>query len=426
MRSLVDAVGLRVERKPGLMIVQAISELMYNDEQLQTARDAILASRQMRRGASSSSTIQVENTTPTATISSDYDICRTVDATARHFANQEKYSGILAESPSLSEMRSNYLTYCRDKNMSHIEKVKLIHYALKGPAWTYWSEELQNNPNMTSLGVLFQKLAEKFDTPAHQRQVEHILESLNIDQIRNSLGCGRVKALGHIYHEVDRLNSQVTRNKRGDTFKSEQLMKIVENRVWSQEAKKKLLQGNIKFAELYSELSASALLWEEKTRKLGADPENTSDLSVADPPAPRASSIFYGARYANSSPSYKNRSQRKFIPKPVRQHKSKESSKCFRCGKYGHYAFECSDSDRTSMIEAIRGRIRDTKESPDKAAARILFELATAYDDSGKVEEVSDEETELVENTFEALLNSSVSGEENNLEHSHFSQPDSE
>ena len=203
-------------------------------------------------------------------------------------------------------------------------------------------------------------------------------------------------------------------------------MKIVENRVWSQEAKKKLLQGNIKFADIYIEFSASALLWEEKTRKLGADTENKNDLSVADPPAPRASSIFYGARYTSSSPSYKNRMQRKFIPKPFKKSASKEISKCFRCGKYGHYAFECSDSDLTTMIDAIRPRIRDTKESPDKTAEIILFELVTAYDDSGKEEEVSDEETELVENTFEALLISFLSGEENNHEHSHLSQPDSE
>jgi len=74
------------------------------------------------------------------------------------------------------------------------------------------------------ISAVFAKLAEKFDTPAHQRQVEQIRQSLDLEKTRKMMECGRVKALGHIYFEVDRLNSQIPHNKRGDSFKSEQLI----------------------------------------------------------------------------------------------------------------------------------------------------------------------------------------------------------
>jgi len=108
--------------------------------------------------------------------------------------------------------------------------------------------------------------------------------------------------LEHIYFEVDRLNSQIPRNKRGDTFKSEQLMSVVENRIWAQEGKKKLRQGIITFSQLYSEISASALIWEESTRKRGMDPDVTTDLQDGLRSKDLvAATLHYGARYANSA-----------------------------------------------------------------------------------------------------------------------------
>jgi len=56
--------------------------------------------------------------------------------------------------------------------MSQSDKLKLVHYALKGPAWTYWSESLQSDADVRVISAVFAKLAEKFDTPTHQRKVE--------------------------------------------------------------------------------------------------------------------------------------------------------------------------------------------------------------------------------------------------------------
>ena len=123
--------------------------------------DAISVSRHMKIGTTSSSAANSGLHSPVTQGPTKYDLSRTVDATAKHFTNRAQYSGILTESPSLSEMRSNYIMYCRDKNMSQTERVRLFHYALKGPAWTYWSERIQYGTSLTTLGAVFNKLVQK-------------------------------------------------------------------------------------------------------------------------------------------------------------------------------------------------------------------------------------------------------------------------
>jgi hypothetical protein len=56
-----------------------------------------------------------------------------IDADSRRFSDNEKYSGILAESPSLAETRNAYLTYCNQKEFSRADRVKLFSCVLKGP-----------------------------------------------------------------------------------------------------------------------------------------------------------------------------------------------------------------------------------------------------------------------------------------------------
>ena len=45
LRSLLDAINMRVERRAGLMIAQAIAEIIYSNDMLQVARNDIAASR---------------------------------------------------------------------------------------------------------------------------------------------------------------------------------------------------------------------------------------------------------------------------------------------------------------------------------------------------------------------------------------------
>ena len=423
LRSLLESVGFNVERKSGLMIAQAIANKMYSDSDLESAHHAIAVSRQWQKSFIQSADDNKGSTITTAQPFNDSD--RLVDATAKHFVHRAQYSGVLAESPSLAEMRNTYLTYCNDKNISQSNRVKLLHYALKGPAWTFWAEELRDDASITTIGAAFHKLTEKFDTPSHQKQVEHILESLDLDKTRKLLECGRVKALGYVYHEVDRLNPQISRNKRGDSFKSEQLMRVVEDRVWAPDARRRLLQDNITFSQIYSELTASALLWEERTRKRGLNPDTISDLVERRDITQNTASIFYGARCARSPPSSRNKGRGS--PHFSRKYKrSRQNDKCFRCGKLGHHAIDCQDESRMSMTSAIRSRIKDMDGSPDSAAARILFEIATEYDDYENPE-MSDEDRELAKNTFETLLNSSLPVQDEEKEgEENFQKPDSQ
>lgn len=401
LRALIDAAGIRISRRAGRMIALCIAEELYSGADLDTAKELISASRATHISSSSATTRNMDTPNPSNAGRYAADPNRLVDATAKHFSTRAQYSGVLAESPSLSEIRSNYLAYCSDKGMSVRDKVKLIHYALKGPAWTYWSEILRDDQSLINIGLVFAKLSEKFDTPSHQRQVEHLLESMNLDQTMKSMECGRVKALGQMYHEVDRLNPQITPSKRGDNFKSDQLLHIVQDRVWAQEARKKLLQNNISFAQLYSELSASALLWEQTTRNQGLNPADHPDL-IPGTGKYSTAHVHFGARYARGN-MHRNRVNRSTTQSRTPTDKSKQS--CYRCGKLGHYAFECHDKNRLSMTEAVRSRIRNSSEDPNKAAARVLLEMAFECD-SRDADVCSEADEELVENTFEALLNS--------------------
>lgn len=55
-------------------------------------------------------------------------------------------------------------------------------------------------------------------------------------------------------------------------------------------------------------------------------------------------------------------------------------SKCFRCGGYGHWRAECPFQDFSSVINALRRRMRDVNGTLNEAAAKVLFEIAYEHD----------------------------------------------
>ena len=188
-RSLLDSVGFKVERNSGLMIAQAIANKMYSDPDLESAHHAIAVSRQFHKSFAQSADDSKGSTITPAQPFNDAD--RLVDATAKHFVHRAQYSGVLADSPSFAEIRNTHLTYCNGKNIYQSNRVKLLHYALKGPVWTFWAEELRYDSYITTIGAAFYKLTENFDTPSHQKQVEHIREYLDFDNNRKLLECVR-------------------------------------------------------------------------------------------------------------------------------------------------------------------------------------------------------------------------------------------
>ena len=400
IRAICDSNGHRIPRRSGLMIAKAIAEKMYPDDLKREALQLISDSRKDTSQPVIVTSTDREPAPPQHTYNPP-DISRKVEDTARHFSEKQKYSGILGENPSLPETKNAYLTYCHDKGFSPSEKVQLAHYALRGPAWTFWSSHIRDNPAITQIGSVFDCLTNKFDTATHQKQIDHIISSLSMKETVHKLQCGTVQALGHVYNEIDRLNPQGTKSKRGEVFKTEQLLHVVDNFEWAQNAKKRTLGENLSFAQIYSELSSSALLWEESQRKKGLDTSITSDHSHF---ADHMTSIHYGARYAN--PHHKRHTRNSNF-----KNRNKSEVTCYRCYKKGHYAFNCREQKRMTMNDAVRSRIRNQHEHPVQAAAKILFELTEQYDEHEATEEHNKDD--IADDTFNDFLSSCISDENN-------------
>ena len=139
---------------------------------------------------------------------------------------------------------------------------------LTGPALTFWINE-KIKKTFFDIDEVFETLASKFDTPTYQKQIDHILQGLSVKAYETKHGCSKVEALGYVYNEVDRLNAQGSRTRRGDTFKADQLLKIVDNLSWAKDTKKKAPRENLSFSQKYSEIASAALLWEGGKRKQG-------------------------------------------------------------------------------------------------------------------------------------------------------------
>ena len=72
-------------------------------------------------------------------------------------------------------------------------------------------------------------LEDRFGTSADQRQIESLIVSLTIEAVRTQRSFSRVAALGVVHQEVLRLNAHFPKFKTGDAFRTQSLIKIVEN-----------------------------------------------------------------------------------------------------------------------------------------------------------------------------------------------------
>jgi hypothetical protein len=241
---------------------------------------------------------------------------------------------------------------------------------------------IEGNAEFTESGAVFKQLESQFDTPAHQRQIESLACSMTMEEARKWNSSNRIAALGFLNHEVARLNAQFPKVKRGDQFRTQTLMKIVEKYEWSRTAEEEVMQDALSYDALYTKLSASLVIWEHEVARSGGDPDHADDSRSA--PAAASSFIGYGAQYArpvgsrmvSSIPSSTKLSSRCPTPRKVPS-APRQNTHCFECGRQGHWRAECTFKDGESLSNAARSRIRETGGAPSKAAAIVLLELVT-------------------------------------------------
>lgn len=377
LRDVLRTVGITVEAKQGLQIPMAIATALYTDDAaMMKAAKEHLANWRMSSGTSVTNSGSDQSGTKTSSKASglpqDGNSSRNIDAASKHFVEKRRFSGILGESPSLPEVRDAYLTYCNQKNFSRQERVKLMSCILKGPALAFWNDHIQSDTTVTQVADVLSKLEKQFDSPAHQRQIESMALSLTVENIRKKNSCGRIAALGTLYHEVSRLNAQFPKLKRGEAFKVNTLMKIVERYIWSRTAEEDVMRDDISYQDLYSKLSASLVIWENEVKRSGRDPDDVDDRRASN-----AASHFigYGSQYAlpPSSNKHPNGSTKitgvpygsyaalrnRFNPSTTsRLKRDKSTVQCFKCRRFGHYRNECKEDSARNMIEATRNRMK--------------------------------------------------------------------
>jgi hypothetical protein len=65
--------------------------------------------------------------------------------------------------------------------------------------------------------------------------------------------------------------------KRGDQFRTQTLMRIVEKFKWSRKSEEEVLQEALSYDALYIKLPASLLIWEHQIKLSGGDPDLADD-----------------------------------------------------------------------------------------------------------------------------------------------------
>ena len=215
---------------------------------------------------------------------------------------------------------------------------------------------MEQNLEHTEMGSVFAKIESKFDTLAHQRQIEAMAENLAMGLTRQEHTVNRVAALRILYHEVARLNQQFPKEKRGEPFKLQTLMRIVEKYEWSRYSEEEVMRDAISYDKLYTKLSASLVVWEREVSRSGQNPDTADDTRDRKV---RIAFIGYGSQYAYPRNSKSRGRPSTSYRSPSTRFRSSSGNRIatvrfFKCKKLGNYRKECREDENSSLKDVVR------------------------------------------------------------------------
>lgn len=178
----------------------------------------------------SSATVSGGRTKDTPTTKAEREsFWRHVDNAYRRFTDQEPYSGILAESQNLNDVRKAFIIYCYQKDFRRPDRVKRVSTILKRPVLNFCTDNIDGRAVFSELGGFFRALKSQSFSSAHLEQIKALANPATVEVTVRKHCCSHFGALVLLYHEVARLNDQFGKVKRWNAIKTHSLTKIVEH-----------------------------------------------------------------------------------------------------------------------------------------------------------------------------------------------------
>lgn len=106
-------------------------------------------------------------------------------------------------------------------------------------------EHIDGQSKYTELGAVLKALEAQFDTPTHQKQTKLLALSPTMDDIMQKHSCKRIAALKMLYREVSSLNKQFLKVECRNEFKTQVLVKIIEQYEWSRTVEEEVMQDKL-------------------------------------------------------------------------------------------------------------------------------------------------------------------------------------
>lgn len=117
LRDVLNLVGINIERRCGLYIPQAIVNSVYeSDNVLRNIASSLIVEFNLTNAESTSTSPGLKIEGHSTVNGEGESFWRRVDNAKRRFSDQERYIGILAESPNLAQIRKAYTPYCNQND----------------------------------------------------------------------------------------------------------------------------------------------------------------------------------------------------------------------------------------------------------------------------------------------------------------------